>query len=104
MTNADRSTTHRLRFSIVNATGFVESPNDHAFSGEEDYNGMKVYFYGTVDGTVKNVETEGADNRRNVLATVESASGVLEMRYGIFRSEKRSVGKEGVRRCRNRVK
>ncbi|WP_262245902.1 GH92 family glycosyl hydrolase [Parapedobacter soli] len=83
MTNADQSTTHRLRFSIINASGFVESPNDHAFSGEEDYNGMKVYFYGTVDGTVKSVETGGDDSRKNLLATVESANGVLEMRYGI---------------------
>src|SRR5690606_5970273 len=83
MTNADRSTTHRLRFSVINATGFVESHGGQAFSGEEDYNGMKVYFYGTVDGTVKNVETGGDDSRRNVVATVESANGVLEMRYGI---------------------
>jgi len=83
MTNADRSTTHRLRFSIINAAGLVESPGEQAFSGEEDYNGMKVYFYGTVDGTVKNVETGGDDSRRNLVATVESTSGVLEMRYGI---------------------
>ncbi|HWK57155.1 MAG TPA: GH92 family glycosyl hydrolase [Parapedobacter sp.] len=83
ITNADQSRTHRLRFSIINATGFVESPNDHAFSGEEDYNGMKVYFYGTVDGTVTKVETEGADSRKNLMATVESANGVLELRYGI---------------------
>jgi alpha-1,2-mannosidase, putative len=83
ITNADQSTTHRLRFSVINATGFVNVEGDNAFSGEEDYNGMKVFFYATVNGKIRDTDEQSAEQRKNLLATVESADGVLEMQYGI---------------------
>jgi len=83
ITNADQSTTHRLRFSVINATGFINVEGDNAFSGEEDYNGMKVFFYATVNGKIRDTDEQSAEQRKNLLATVESADGVLEMQYGI---------------------
>lgn len=83
ITNADQSTTHRLRFSVINATGFINVEGDNAFSGEEDYNGMKVFFYATVNGKIQSTDEQGTEQRKNLLATVESADGVLEMQYGI---------------------
>src|SRR5690606_30728766 len=79
ITNADQSTTHCLRFSVINATGFIRPEGENAFSGEEDYNGMKVFFYATVNGKIQGIDEQGTEQKKNLLATVESADGVLEM-------------------------
>jgi len=80
---ADGSTTHRLRFSIINASGFIKAQGDSALVGEEDYNGMKIFFYASFDGSLQNLEEQGPENRKNVLATVTSTEPTLELRYGI---------------------
>lgn len=83
MVRADGSSTHRLRFSVVNATGFIKALGGQALGGEEDYNGMKVFFYATFDGSLQQVDERGPENRRNILATVVSNDQTLELRYGI---------------------
>ncbi len=83
MERADGSTTHRLRFSIINASGFIKAQGDSALVGEEDYNGMKVFFYASFDGTLQDIEEQGPENRKNVLATVNATGNKLDLRYGI---------------------
>lgn len=83
MERADGSTTHRLRFSIINASGFIKAQGDSALVGEEDYNGMKVFFYASFDGSLQNIEEQGPENRKNVLATVNATGNKLDLRYGI---------------------
>ncbi|RQP16990.1 MAG: glycoside hydrolase family 92 protein [Parapedobacter sp.] len=83
MERADGSTTHRLRFSIINASGFIKAQGDSALVGEEDYNGMKVFFYASFDGTLQDIEEQGPENRKNVLATVNATGSKLDLRYGI---------------------
>ena len=83
MERADGSTTHRLRISIINASGFIKAQGDSALVGEEDYNGMKVFFYASFDGSLQNIEEQGPENRKNVLATVNATGNKLDLRYGI---------------------
>lgn len=81
--NADGSIEHRLRFSIINTGGFIKTQGDSAFVGEEHYNGMRVFFYASFDGSIKDLDVQGPEERRNVLATVVSDGSVLELRYGV---------------------
>lgn len=81
--NRESDTRHRLRFNIINATGFVRQDDANTFSGEEDYNGMKVYFYAQTRGRILDTVHGGSPERRHLLATVESEAGELDLRYGI---------------------
>lgn len=80
--NADGNRTHTLRFTVINPSGFIGQEGDNSFLGEEDYQGMKVFFYARTNGQIVSVTNEG-DVRKDLLATVESASGELDIRYGI---------------------
>lgn len=81
--NADGNRTHTLRFTVINSSGFIGQDGDSSFLGEEDYQGMKVFFYARTNGQITSVTAGGTDARKDLLATVESASGELDIHYGI---------------------
>ena len=72
-----------LRFGVINSSGFISQSGESSFHGEEDYQGMKVFFYAEASGPIVSVEEGGRDGRRDLLATVRSAGGQLDIRYGI---------------------
>lgn len=70
---------HTLRFSIMNASGSLQSDGQKSFSGHEDYHGMKLFFYAEIDGQIQQVE----EGKKVLRAKVESKTKVLHLKYGI---------------------
>jgi predicted alpha-1,2-mannosidase len=79
--NGDGSNTHRIRFSILNPTGEVNQNGDESFTGVEDYQGMKVYFFSTVNGKITSVKQQ--HGKKNLIAEVTANSKQLLLKYGV---------------------
>lgn len=71
-----------LRLQNVNPGGKILQLNDSVVLGEEDYQGMKVYFYGVLSGKIVNSYSSNP-NSPKILLKVTSRTNELEFRYGI---------------------
>jgi len=81
--NADGSKEFKLRFQNTNSGGKINQINDNTIQGEEDYQGMKVFFYGSIQGKIHSSINENSNNSSRIVFNVSSTDHNLEFRYGI---------------------
>jgi predicted alpha-1,2-mannosidase len=81
--NANQSTRFRFRLSVMNAAGKIERDGENSLTGEEDFNGMKVYFYAKTNGKITKFEKETATGKPAVTVTLNAGSEEFDFKYGI---------------------
>lgn len=81
--NASRSHQFRFRLSVMNASGKIERSGANGLTGEEDYNGMKVYFYAKTNGKITKFENGRIAGKSGATVTLTGESGDLDFKYGI---------------------
>ncbi|MFZ4261531.1 glycoside hydrolase family 92 protein [Sphingobacterium sp. HJSM2_6] len=81
--NGNKSKEFKLRFQNVNPKGIITSNDDHSVQGEEDFQGMKVYFYGKLNGKIKSKNSKKTGDSDQLIIQINGDTEQLEFRYGI---------------------
>lgn len=106
--NGNKSSQFKLRFKNVNPKGHIISNDDQSVQGEEDFQGMKVYFYGKLNGKITSKKTNLVGESKQILIHIQGQSEQLEFRYGIsfisIEQAKQNLEKESEKKSFDEIK
>lgn len=81
--NGNKSLNFKLRIQNGNPKGIIINKDDRSIQGEENYQGMKVYFYGKLNGQIVSKTARNSGESQQLLVQVKGDKEQLEFRYGI---------------------